>query len=140
MNVWGSDGFIANHFTLLVAVVALSGGAIVTYLRRRSLRWQEEGLCPRCGSSMTEDASGEGGQVFARCSEAERRQAVVMFWLLLAGSLAMGLLIVGIIMDRASDSRPTQWGALVPFLVVEWALIQGTMDAHARAKRPRGIA
>ena len=140
MNVWGSDGFVSNHFTLLVAVVALSGGAIVTYLRRRTLRWQEEGLCPRCGSSMSEDASGEGGQVCARCSEADRRQAIVVFWFLLAGSLAMGWLIVGIIWDRASDSRPTQWAALVPFFVVEWALIQGTMEAHARAKRRRGIA
>ncbi len=140
MNVWGSDGFVANNFTALVLVVALSGGAILVYLKRRALRWEEEGLCRRCGASMTEDASSEEGLVCARCAVADRRQAIVVFWLLLAGSIAMGLLLAGIVMDRASDSRPTSWGALIPFAAVEVWLIQGTIAAHARAKRPRGIA
>ena len=140
MDVWGSDGFVANHFTLLVLGVVFSGIAITVYLEKRALRWKEAGLCPRCGSSMTEDSLGDGSQICARCSSADRRQATLVFWLLLAGSLAMGLLLVSIVVDRASDSRPFSWGALIPFVAMEVWLIQGTIAAHTRAKGPRGMA
>ena len=132
---------MANHFSLLVLCVALSGSSIVVYLRRRALRWEEEGLCPRCGSSMTEGPSAEGGQVCARCSSAERTRAIVVLWLLLAGSLAMGMLLVGIVVDRASDSRPTSWGALIPFVVVELYLVQGTVAAcgSGQASARKGV-
>jgi len=136
MDVWGPNGFVADHFNLLVPVVALSGSALSVYLKRRALHRADESLCPRCGSAMTEDTLSNGGRVCGKCSSANRRDGLIGFSLLLAGSILVGLLLVGVVVSWASDDHPFPWIVAVPFSAMELWLVRGAFEAYAQTKRP----